>query len=62
MSRPVLSDARSSAALQLVGYASAAQRVAGVGRLVPHALVRLLRPCSATSFLGRLWGLDIADD
>jgi hypothetical protein len=40
----VLSDARSPAALQLLGYASAAQRVAGVSRLVPHALPRLLQP------------------
>src|ERR1700730_5435339 len=37
-------DARSPAALQLLGYASAAQRTAGVSRLVPHALLRLLRP------------------
>jgi hypothetical protein len=40
----VLSDARSPAALQLLGYASAAQRTAGVRRLVPHALLRLLQP------------------
>ena len=40
----MLSDARSPAALQLVGYASAAQRAAGVSRLVPHALLRLLQP------------------
>jgi hypothetical protein len=39
----VLSDARSPAALQLLGYASAAQRAAGVSRLVPHALLRLLQ-------------------
>ena len=39
----VLSDARSPAALQLLGYASAAQRAAGVSRLVLHALVRFLR-------------------
>jgi hypothetical protein len=39
----VLSDARSPASLQLLGYASAAQRAAGVSRLVLHALVRLLR-------------------
>ena len=37
-------DARSPAALQLLGYASAAQRAAGVSRLVLHALVRFLRP------------------
>ena len=36
-------DARSPAALQLLGYASAAQRAAGVSGIVPHALVRLLR-------------------
>jgi hypothetical protein len=40
----VLADARSPAALQLLGYASAAQRAAGVSRLVPHSLLRLLRP------------------
>jgi hypothetical protein len=40
----VLSDARSPAALQHVGYASAAQRAAGVSRLVPHALLRFLQP------------------
>ena len=40
----VLSDARSHAALQLLGYASAAQRAAGVSGLVPHAFLRLLRP------------------
>jgi hypothetical protein len=40
----VLSDARSPASLQLLGYASAAQRAAGVSRLVPHALLRLLQP------------------
>ena len=40
----VLSDARSPAALQLLGYASAAQRAAGVSRLVPHVLLRLLQP------------------
>ena len=28
----------------VVGYASAAQRAAGVSRLVPHALVRLPHP------------------
>jgi hypothetical protein len=39
----VLSDTRSPAALQLLGYASAAQRAAGVSRLVLHALVRFLR-------------------
>jgi hypothetical protein len=39
----VLSDARSPAALQLLGYASAAQRAAGVSRLVLHALARFLR-------------------
>ena len=37
-------DARSPAALQLLGYASAAQRAASVSRLVPHALLRLLQP------------------
>jgi hypothetical protein len=37
----VFPDARSPAALQLVGYASAAQRAAGVSRLVLHA--RFLR-------------------
>ena len=40
----MLSDARSPAALQLLGYASAAQRAAGVRRLVPHALLWLLLP------------------
>ena len=40
----VLSDARSPAALQLLGYASTAQRAAGVSSLVPHALLRLLQP------------------
>ena len=40
----VHSDARSPAALQLLGYASAAQRAAGVSRLVLHALVHFLRP------------------
>jgi hypothetical protein len=40
----VLSDARSPAALPLLGYASAAQSAAGVSRLVPHALLRLLQP------------------
>jgi len=39
----VLSDARSPAALQLLAYASATQRAAGVSRLVPHALLRLLQ-------------------
>jgi hypothetical protein len=39
----VLSDARSPAALQLLGYASAAQRAAGVIRLALHTLVRFLR-------------------
>jgi len=39
----VLSDARSPAVLGLLGYASAAQRAAGVSRLVPHALLRLLQ-------------------
>ena len=33
-----LSDARSPAALQLLGYASAAQRAASESGLVPHAL------------------------
>jgi hypothetical protein len=32
------------AALQLVGYASAAQRTADESGLVPHGLGRLLRP------------------
>ena len=41
---PERQDARSPAALQLLGYASAAQRAAGVSRLVPHALLRLLQP------------------
>jgi hypothetical protein len=40
----VLSDARSPAALQLLGYASAAQRAPGRSRLVPHALLRPLQP------------------
>jgi hypothetical protein len=40
----VLCDSRSSASLQLLGYASAAQRAASVSRLVPHALLRLLQP------------------
>jgi hypothetical protein len=40
----VLSDARSPAVLQLLAYASATQRAAGVSRLVPHALLRLLQP------------------
>jgi hypothetical protein len=40
----MLSDARSPAAMQLLGYASAAQRTAGVSRLDPHALLRLLQP------------------
>src|SRR5271167_1156275 len=40
----VLSDERSPAALQLLGYASAAQRAAGVSRLVLHAHVRLRHP------------------
>jgi hypothetical protein len=40
----VLSDARSPAALQLIGYASAAQRAADASGSVLHALVRLLRP------------------
>jgi hypothetical protein len=40
----VLSVARSPVALQLLGYASAAQHAAGVSRLVPHALLRLLQP------------------
>ena len=40
----VLGDPCSSAALQLLGYTSAAQRAAGVSCLVLHALVRLLRP------------------
>jgi IS5 family transposase len=35
----VLSDARSPAALQFLGYASAAQRAAGVRRLVPPVLL-----------------------
>ena len=34
----------SPAALQLIGHASAAQRAAGVSRLVPYALLRLLQP------------------
>jgi len=42
--RQVLSDARSPAALQLLGYASAAQCAASMSRLVPHALLRLLQP------------------
>ena len=41
----MLSDARSPAALQLVGYASAAQRAGGRReRPCPHALVFFLRP------------------
>ena len=40
----VLSDARSPAALQFLGYASAAQRASGVRRLVPPVLLRLLQP------------------
>ena len=39
----VLSDGRSPTALQLVGNASAAQSAAGVSRLVPHTLLRLLQ-------------------
>jgi hypothetical protein len=42
--RQVLSDARSPAALQLLGYASAAQCAASMSRLVPHAFLRLLQP------------------
>jgi hypothetical protein len=34
-----VSYAHSPAALQLIGYASASQRAAGVSRLVPHALL-----------------------
>ena len=40
----VLGDPCSSTALQLLGYTSAAQRAAGVSRLVLHALVRLPHP------------------
>jgi hypothetical protein len=40
----VFPDARSPAALQLVGYASTAQRTADESGLVPHGLGRLLRP------------------
>jgi hypothetical protein len=40
----VFPDARSPAALQLVGYASAAQRAADESGLVPHGLGRLVRP------------------
>ena len=39
----MLSDARSPAALQFLGYARAAQRAADESGIVPHALVRLLR-------------------
>jgi hypothetical protein len=35
---------RSPAPLQLVGYASTARRAAGVSRLIPHALLRLVQP------------------
>jgi hypothetical protein len=37
-------DARSPAALQFLGCASAAQRAADASGVVPHALVRFLRP------------------
>jgi hypothetical protein len=40
----VLLSARSPAALQLIGHASAAQRAASGSRLIPHALLRLLQP------------------
>ena len=40
----MLGDRRSPASLQLLGHASPAQGAAGVRGLVPHALVRLLRP------------------
>jgi hypothetical protein len=40
----VLCYRRSLTSLHLLDDASAAQRAAGVRRLVPHALVRLLRP------------------
>jgi len=45
----VLSDARSPAALQLLGYASAAQRAAGVSRLVLHAALAALRLAAAAA-------------
>ena len=40
----MLRDPRSPAELQFFGYAGAAQRTAGVRRLVSHALLRLLQP------------------
>jgi hypothetical protein len=39
----VLCDPRSPALMQLLGHAGAAQRAAGMSRLVLHALIRLLR-------------------
>jgi hypothetical protein len=49
----MLSDLRSLASLHLLDHASAAQRVAGVSRLVPHALVRLLRSEDCLAVLER---------